>query len=280
MAGMNKTRIAPTPSGYLHAGNAFNFLVTQRVSQALGSKLILRIDDLDAERTRPEYIEDVFRSLEWLGITVDEGPSSPDDFVRNWSQHRRLDRYRVLVEELRSRNVLYPCSCSRPQFDGVDRASHTCRRHSSAEAPPGTPWRLGLPAARTVRMRGFQGSEDLPPAEMPDPIILQRDTERPSYQIASLCDDLDMDITFIIRGADLLASTACQLYLAEVLGKAVFSAVRFHHHPLAMDPEGYKLSKSEGAASLKAMREAGRSAGPLISHAAAYTDGLIRQIAP
>lgn len=275
---MKKTRIAPTPSGYLHAGNALNFLVTDRLAKATGSQLMLRIDDLDAERTRPEYIADIFRSLEWLGIRVDEGPSGPEDFHTNWSQHLRMDRYVALAEELRAKGALYPCACSRPQFERMERHAHSCRTAALGTVPIGTPWRLCIPAHCPVNIIGLDGSsEPLDLATlMSDPVILQRDTGRPTYQIASLCDDLDMGITFIVRGADLLPSTACQLHLAGLLRQAAFGSMRFHHHALALDVEGRKLSKSAGSTSLKAMREAGRSPAPIIVQASAYAEGLLR----
>jgi hypothetical protein len=91
------TRLAPTPSGYLHAGNAINFLITARLAQESGSRVLLRIDDLDQERVRPEYVEDVFRSLEWLGIHWDDGPSGPEELYSTWSQQLRTARYLTLA---------------------------------------------------------------------------------------------------------------------------------------------------------------------------------------
>lgn len=277
---MKKTRIAPTPSGYLHAGNAFNFLVTHGLAKATGSRLLLRIDDLDAERARPEYVEDVFRSLEWLRIQVDEGPSGPADFEANWSQRLRIDRYAAAAEELRSAGVLYPCACSRPRFEAVDRGDHVCRNVPRTIVSNGTPWRLRIPDQRPVRVKELDGSfssYDLA-AIMSDPVILLRDSGRPAYQIASLCDDLEMGIGFIVRGADLLPSTACQSHLAEVLQQNSFADIAFHHHALAVGPDDRKLSKSAGATSLKAMREAGTSPDAMIAEAAAYAERLLDRI--
>jgi glutamyl-tRNA synthetase len=278
-----RTRIAPTPSGFLHAGNAFNFLVTDKLAKALGAKVLLRIDDLDVERSRPEYVEDIFRSLEWLGVRVDEGPSGPEDFARNWSQQNRTGRYGEFAEKLRSAGHLYPCACSRSQLEDLSRGGvHACRDQRMDGVAVGTPWRLRIPVACPVVMNVLEGSDrtvDLA-AVMSDPVILQRTTGRPAYQVASLCDDLEMGITFIVRGADLLPSTACQLYLAQVLQADAFRAIRYHHHPLALGADGQKLSKSAGAASLKAMREGGLSPGSLIAGAEAYAAGLLRQIIP
>ncbi|MBL7946607.1 MAG: hypothetical protein JNN32_11140 [Flavobacteriales bacterium] len=279
---MKKTRIAPTPSGYLHAGNAFNFLLTDRVAKATGTKVVLRIDDLDAERTRPEYIEDIFRSLDWLGITVDEGPSGVDDFRANWSQQLRLDRYARSVDELRGKGVLYPCDCSRQHFERHTRHAHACRSSHGGITKGSTPWRLRLPEPCPIVVEQLDGKKeqvDLA-ASLPDPIIVQRHSGRPAYQIASLSDDLDMGITWIIRGADLLASTACQSHLARLLDRPAFAAVLFHHHPLMADAQGRKLSKSAGSASLKAIRDAGGSPHHLIRQAQIHAEALLKHLVP
>jgi glutamyl-tRNA synthetase len=117
-----RTRIAPTPSGFLHAGNAVNFLITHELARAARGTLLLRIDDLDAERARPEYLDDIFRSLEWLGIDWDEGPTGPEDFLRNWSQRSRIERYSELLLGLRKGGHLYACECSRKAVPGL----HLC----------------------------------------------------------------------------------------------------------------------------------------------------------
>lgn len=277
-----KTRIAPTPSGYLHAGNAFNFLVTAQLAKATASGLALRIDDLDAERVRPEYVDDIFRSLEWLGVQVDEGPVGPEDLNAHWSQALRLKRYMELVERLRGLGHLYPCLCSRTRFETVDRIQHTCRTASAADVPAGTPLRLLIPPQCPVDIRDLEGhiaTLDLA-SIMPDPIIQQRDTGRPSYQIGSLSDDLDMGIDLVVRGMDLLPSTACQVYMAGLLGHERFGAVRFHHHALVLDGRGLKLSKSEGALSLKAMREKGVDPAQLHANAVDHAARLIARFRP
>lgn len=277
---MKKTRIAPTPSGYLHAGNAFNFLVIDHLAKATGSRLLLRIDDLDAERTRPEYVDDIFHSLEWLGIRVDEGPSGPADFDANWSQQLRTGRYLALAEELRSADVLYPCTCSRPLFERAARADHSCRGSMENVGIDGAPWRLRIPIPCPVSLKELDGAMstlDLT-SMMPDPVILQRGTGRAAYQIASLCDDLDMGISFIVRGADLLPSSACQSHLAFLLKRDAFATIGFHHHPLALGADGLKLAKSAGSASLKAMREGGLSPDAIIARATAYAEALLGHI--
>jgi glutamyl/glutaminyl-tRNA synthetase len=256
-----RTRLAPTPSGYLHAGNALNFLLTDRLARSLGARVLLRIDDLDAERMRPEYLEDIFRSLEWLGVAWDEGPTGTDDFVANWSQQQRVPRYQALADSLRSRGVLYGCDCSRSVLrrTAVDgRYPGTCRERGLDLDAPEVAWRLALGERLLVDVPSLLGPSvevDLVQA-MGDPVLRQRNG-RPAYQLASLADDVDHGITFIVRGEDLLPSSACQLHIAGLLGLTAFQCIHFVHHPLLRDTRGAKLSKSFGATSLQAMRASG-----------------------
>ncbi len=253
------TRLAPTPSGYLHAGNAINFIITHRLAAATGSRVLLRIDDLDAERTRPEYVEDIFRSLEWLGISWDEGPSGPVELERQWSQMLRLDRYAELVSALRAAGHLYACTCSRAQLRATGSEGHypgTCRNMDLPFDAADTSWRMRVPEVALVAVPSLIGQDttlDLAKV-MGDPVIRQRNG-KPAYQVASLADDIDHGITFIVRGADLLPSTACQIHISQLLGLSAFDQVRFLHHPLLRAENGAKLSKSARAASLRSMRE-------------------------
>ena len=125
-----RSRIAPTPSGFLHAGNAMNFILTWAITRASGGRLLLRIDDLDKGRYRREYVEDIFAGLEWLGLDYDEGPRSVQELEERWSQHHRLNRYQLLLDQLRADKRLFACICSRKEIrerskDG--RFPGTCR---------------------------------------------------------------------------------------------------------------------------------------------------------
>lgn len=253
-----RTRLAPTPSGYLHAGNAINFLLSAMMARALGAELRLRIDDLDAERIRPAFIDDIFVSLEWLGIRWATGPRDRRDHELRFSQADRVPLYLEHAALLKEQGDLYACTCSRTSLhrrpcDCRQRGLHFDRRDAA--------WRLHFPPDAMVRMEVMMADPVLlaPASLMPDPVIRQRPDlgGRPSYQIASLVDDAEHGTTFIVRGQDLLASTACQLYLADRLGLESFKRVRFLHHPLLTDEAGDKLSKSDGARSLKRMRAEG-----------------------
>lgn len=246
------TRIAPTPSGYLHAGNGVNFLLTYWLAAVGPSRLVLRIDDVDAQRSRPEYIDDIFCSLGALGIQVDEGPSDRADFLANHSQGSRLAEYRDAVAELRAGGVeVYACGCSRRELAGQSTswAGHPCRAAGLRHQPGRTALRVAVPDLVTVPF----GSDvvDLA-AELGDFVIWRRD-DLPAYQLASLVDDRRLGTNAVVRGRDLLASSAAQRWLAPALGADAFAAGAFHHHALLVGPGGQKLSKSAGSTSLRAM---------------------------
>lgn len=246
-------RLAPTPSGFLHLGNGVNFVLTWLLVRQAGGTLKLRIDDADATRTRPEFVEDIFRQLEWLGLDWDEGPEGPDDFRRRHSQLRRLARYREVLKELSAHT--FACTCSRKEIaarsaDGLYPG--TCRdRRGRPQIPHAI--RVRVEPECTIRVAG----EEVTLGRTMGDFVLWRKDDLPAYQLVSLTDDLDDRINLIVRGHDLLASTAAQLFLAERLGAAAFLAARFLHHPLLTDPSGRKLAKSDRALSLAAMREIG-----------------------
>lgn len=262
-----RSRIAPTPSGYLHLGNAVNFLITWLLVQRAGGTLKLRIDDADSDRTQPAYVADIFFQLDWLQITWGEGPSGPDDFFRHHSQRLRRERYRQVLGQLSDQAPLFPCTCSRKAIreraaDG--RSPCTCR--GRREVPPGEhAIRIALPEETTVMLE----DRAVALAEIMGDFVLWRRDDLPAYQLASLVDDLDDRITCIVRGEDLLPSTAAQLHLATALGEtgAPFRKIAFHHHPLIPGEGGHKLSKSDNALSLKAMRQQG--ATPAVVYRAA-----------
>lgn len=263
---MFRTRIAPTPSGFLHVGNGINFSAVWQLAKANNGTVLLRIDDLDAERVRPEYVDDIFSTLEWLGIAWQEGPAGAEDFQRHWSQHQRMAQYEALLNDLRTRDLLYACDCSRAQVAEASADGSypgTCRDRHKPLDDPRMAWRLKLhpdPVATFHELgkgtvhHGISGG---------DPVVRSRASgaaqARPAYHIASLADDLHFGINTVVRGEDLLPSTALQVHLAEVTGNAVFAQAHFLHHPLSTDAHGHKLSKSAGADALRTWRAEGRS---------------------
>ncbi|QQR87738.1 MAG: tRNA glutamyl-Q synthetase [Flavobacteriales bacterium] len=261
-----RTRIAPTPSGFLHAGNGINFSAVWQLAKANNGTILLRIDDLDAERARTEYIDDIFSTLEWLGITWQEGPAGVEDFLKNWSQHQRMEQYEALLNDLRARDLLYACDCSRAQVaaasaDGSYRS--TCRTLRKSLDDPNMAWRLKLPPNAAATFHELGNGIVQHAIGGGDPVVRSRASgaapPRPAYHVASLVDDHHFGISTVVRGEDLLPSTALQVHLAEVTGNTAFAQAHFLHHPLSTDAQGRKLSKSAGADALREWRAQGRS---------------------
>ncbi len=242
---MHRTRIAPTPSGYLHAGNAVNFLLTRLLATADESDVLLRIDDLDQERVRTEYVEDIFIQLDRLSIHWDRGPRNSDEHYAYWSQQFRLPLYHGLITELRTAKAMFACTCSRANMEHC-----SCATKGTDLDEPEVTWRLHIPGTCPVTFDDHSGPRTVDLSELMRPPVIRQRNSRPAYQVASLADDLHFGIDLIVRGEDLLPSTACQVYMAHLLGYTAFCEARFIHHRLLTDAAGNKLSKSAGAAAL------------------------------
>jgi glutamyl-tRNA synthetase len=234
------SRLAPTPSGYLHLGNAVNFVLTWLLTRRAGGMLHLRIDDLDRARLRPAYLDNIFRVIDWLGIDYDHGPAGPDDFLRHHSQLLHLPEYNRVLRRL-------------AQQPGLVHASQRTRTGGpEASVPfdtPGAAWRAHVPAGTEICFTdAWQGETSVPlGALMPDFVIRKKDGVA-AYQVASVVDDLRLGTNLIVRGLDLQPSTAAQLWLAAQLSDtAAFNAmrIRLYHHPLLTNEADQKLSKSQ-----------------------------------
>ncbi len=270
-----KTRLAPTPSGLLHPGNGLSFVFTWVLARAARGRILLRIDDLDEGRRREEYVEDIFYTLEWLGIDYDEGPSGPEDFFSRWSQHRRLDLYHQALARLADARKCYACVCSRADVARLAGPGGlypgTCREAGLPLDHPETAWRMRMPkGGAELSCATWGGGELLLDAAQMGDFIVKQKNGLPAYQVASVVDDLYFGVNAIVRGIDLLPSTAAQLFLARQLGLADFDHIRFVHHGLLTEANGEKMSKSKGAGSLRAWREAGRSPSVLYRQAGAW----------
>ena len=214
-----RTRIAPTPSGYLHEGNCVNALLSSWWAAEHG-QVFLRIDDADSTRYRREYAEDIFHTLQWLEIRIDLGPGSVSELEAQWSQTHRKNRYREALQPVIDRDLVFACACSRTS------AQCTCANESRT-------WFQGESTLRLSTTDGRQG-----------PVLWRRD-DIPAYHLTSVVDDHDFGITHIMRGEDLHESTLIQRDLAAFLQLTFPDEVR--HHPLVTDQKGRKLSKSSGA---------------------------------
>jgi glutamyl-tRNA synthetase len=245
----DRVRFAPTPSGYLHEGNAFNFWLNHDLARRTGARVLLRIDDLDAARKRDEYVQDVFDSLEWLGLPWHEGPRSLSDFEANWSQVLRVRAAQDILDVLREKGLLFACAKSRADLAPYQGAyPEDFREQGLSLDAPDVAWRLKTP----------------PGSPMPDFVVRRRDG-MPAYQVMSVADDLHFHVTAVVRGDDLEASSWAQRYLARQADCNDFLDVDIWHHPLLLDEQGEKRSKSAGAASLRARRLAGERGSDLIA---------------
>lgn len=255
-----KTRIAPTPSGFLHIGNAYSFALTAAIAHKYGASLLLRIDDMDRDRVNPEYVDDIFETLKFLGITCDEGPTDALDFERKFSQRLRLPVYGSYLQKLIDTGKVYACNCSRKQieqeFDGIYPGA--CKHKNIPLDADGVAWRVDTDDARPICVRTLVGTvtKTALPKEMQHFVIRRKDGF-PAYQLTSLADDLHFGIDLIVRGEDLWPSTLAQLFLAGLLGADTFLSATFHHHPLLTDKTDRKLSKTAGDISIAHFRNHG-----------------------
>ena len=252
------SRLAPTPSGYLHFGNAFNFLLTYLLVNFHDGILHLRIDDLDGPRVDRASVEDIFIQLEWLGIDYHFGPSGPDDLYSKFSQQLRKDRYFNAIGVLQKEGHLFACECSRSKIRNSSASKiypGTCKNKNLNFIKQNQTWRVIVPEKTFVFYKTLTNNNkkiDLTTG-IGDFVIRRRDG-LPAYQIASLMDDIEMGVNLIIRGADLISSTGAQLFLAKCLKDYYFPASHFVHHMLLKNESGRKLSKSSGDHSLKSLR--------------------------
>ncbi len=234
------SRLAPTPSGYLHWGNLYNFALTWAMVRQAGGRLALRIDDVDASRMRTEYVENIFSMLDWLGIDYDEGPRSSREFFDRYSQAIRKSEYFERARAL----TTYACRCSRKQIEarvgksGVYDGFCQDKKHHFIAGE--TALRVDLDAA-------------------PGVIVWTRD-DRPSYHLVSVIEDLRLGTTHLMRGQDLRDSSLIQQKLARALGETRYSEIEHRFHPLLLDSQGKKLSKSANSDSLEQFRARGETA--------------------
>jgi glutamyl-Q tRNA(Asp) synthetase len=254
------TRFAPSPTGRLHLGHAFSAVLGHDRGRESGGKFLLRIEDLDPARSRPEFVAGIEEDLRWLGLDWNEPVIV---------QSERTAAYSDALERLRALGLVYACFCTRADIAQSLSAPHgaaapypgTCRSlPDDPERRGSTPhcWRLdsakvlalaGLPSWREADGQRFQAS----PADLDDAILARKDAPA-SYHLACIVDDAASGITKVVRGADLRSSTPIQRLLQALLG---LSEPTYLHHPLVAHADGRRLAKRDLAPTLKAMREAG-----------------------
>lgn len=277
-------RLAPTPTGRLHLGHALTFWTAFERCRKASGRLVYRNEDLDWIRCRPEFAQAAIDDLRWLGIDWDEGVER-DGPHRPYDQGARTGIYRAAWDRLRQAGAIYPCRCSRRDLRLAAQAPHdegreplypgTCRPNgpgatAAAEWPdePGTGevcWRFRVPDGLAVTFEdgGFGRQCFTAGRDFGDFVVWRRDGV-PAYELAVVADDAAMGITEVVRGADLLLSTARQLL---IYGALELSLPSFYHTPLVMDGEGRRLAKRDRAASIESLKEGGYSAEQVLAMA-------------
>ena len=260
------TRFAPAPTGYLHLGHAVNAAWTWGMARAFDGQVLLRVEDHDRGRSKPEYEAALLDDLDWLGL-------EPDGFSR---QSDRGDQYAARLSTLEAAGLAYACTCTRADFEG--RYPGTCReRHVDPHATPAR--RVVIESGESLEHFSDLrlGAQSQDPATTFGDVLVRDRLGNWTYQFAVVVDDLEQDVDLIIRGEDLLESTGLQLRLARLLGRA--TPPRFLHHPLVRHPDGRKLSKSSNDTGLRELRAAGRTPEKVLG-LAAHLGGLQAEPTP
>lgn len=249
------TRFAPSPNGSLHLGHALSAIVAHDLARESGGRFLLRIEDIDGPRSRPELAEEFRRDLAWLGLEWEEVPA----------QSTRLASYAAAAEALRARGLIYPCTCTRKEIEaagaveGSDGLIYpgTCKHRPPDPAKPAA-WRLD--SAKALAESGpliwndaLAGPQAVDLSGIGDVVLVRKDLPA-SYHLAVTLDDAADGVTLVTRGADLFAASHIHRTLQALLG---LNIPRWHHHRLLLDPDGQKLAKRRGSPALAERRLAG-----------------------
>lgn len=238
-----KTRFAPTPSGYLHLGNIYNLILTYLIAKKKGAEFGLRIDDIDRARFRDCYLEDIFKTSEFLGIKYDFGSSGPEDFHQNFSQNLFNEQYRKYL--LKVKNSFF-CDCTRKSLSPFSQVTYpgVCREKGltlDSNKNIKSRARIDDYVSLSYTLNGTTQNVNLS-QKIGDFILWNHLEDRPSYQLVSCVHDMEDEISFVVRGLDLLESTFSQEYLRFVISNEKMG-LSYIHHPLVLDGKK-KLSKS------------------------------------
>jgi glutamyl/glutaminyl-tRNA synthetase len=271
-------RIAPSPTGYLHVGHAKTFWVAQQRVREANGVLVLRNENIDCARCKPEFVEAMLLDLRWFGFEWQEGPDVGGPFA-SYNQSARYSYYRETLAKLEREGFIYRCVCSRKDLQAAARAPHaeddeepiypgTCRdlklNDDRAGSETGAPvlnrkfcWRFRVPDGEAISFDdGNLGPQRFVAGKDFGDFVVWRADDVPAYQLACVADDAAMEITEVVRGADLLVSTARQLLLYRALGLV---APSFFHCPLVTDAAGVRLAKRHDALSLRQLRARGEA---------------------
>ncbi len=266
---MTTTRFAPSPTGHLHVGNLRTALFNYLIARQMDGTFVLRIDDTDPVRSKPKYVDSIKRDLEWLGLNWD----------RIEFQSNRLEQYAQTAEKLRDMGKLYECFESSLELDlkrkkqlnmgrppVYDRSGLTLskKEKDSLRVESNGYWRFMLDQSRIDWADGILGETSIDVASVSDPVLIRGDGQV-LYTLASICDDTDMGVSYVVRGSDHITNTATQIQIIQALSGNV---PKFAHHSLLVGSKGEGLSKRLGSLALCDMREAGLQPMALLSHLA------------
>jgi len=259
------TRFAPSPTGYLHLGHACSALIAEHAAREAQGRFLLRIEDIDTARSRPEFEAAILEDLAWLGIGWDGA-------VRRQSDH--MGDYRAVLDRLDAMGVTYPCFCSRKDIAAAQTAPHgpgavypgTCRHRSGEDRArriaAGQPYAVRLDVAAGLALTGpltwrdcRAGTVAATPDIEGDPVIARRDTPT-SYHLSVTVDDQLQGVTLVTRGEDLFPSTHIHRLLQGLLG---YAPPDYCHHPLLTNADGARLSKRDGAVGIRVLRAQGKT---------------------
>ena len=256
---MVTTRFAPAPTGHLHIGHVVNALYVWETARREGGRVLLRIEDHDRQRSRPEYEASILEDLAWLGFTSD-GP-----LVR---QSERGSWYDAALDRLRAQGLVYACECTRREISAATpsgpelRYPGTCATKQLPDAP-GRALRIRLAPSVERFDDLLQGPQAQTPSDQCGDLVARDRNGFWTYQFAVTVDDMEQGVTLVVRGMDLLASTGRQIQLARLLGRR--EPPRFMHHPLVMKSPDQKVSKSDGDTGIREMRAAGMTPSDVVS---------------
>jgi glutamyl-tRNA synthetase len=285
-------RLAPTPSGYLHLGNARSFLLAWLWARYEGGRVVMRIEDIDRPRCKPEYAQAALTELAWLGLTW-EGTgarSAGDGGADEWVQSRRTHIYRDHLQVLIDNGLAYPCTCTRKDIEQASSAPHgdegpiypgTCRgrwqsfEQAKRESGVTPAWRLRFEGTYAFRDE-VQGDIAIDASTLGDFVLWRRD-DLPSYQIAVTVDDALQGVTQVLRGRDLVSSTARQLALYAAL--KLPAPAQWAHVPFIQDAQGRRMAKRDGDLALAHLRDTGVDPNRVVG-LLAWSAGLIDEPHP